>query len=316
MPATTSTLGVTNPNASPFQPTGALSGVATPPATTANSTAAPTGALSTGTGVSSTNPTALTGALGTATTWTPSESDMASSRLTSMLSTDSPYLTRARSRAAQYANSRGLLNSSIAATAGEAAAIDAAAPIATADAATLARAGEFNAGAQNTFTTQGNDFQMRGALAQYDAQTTAEQNQLQRDATASENALGRAEQARQFDAGQGLTREQLAAQTAQQTADRQVGVSDRVAALRQNALNQIAQIETSGLDTAGKAAAMQRVWDQLDISIQDAVRTSGVTMPETWSAFIGSMQDTVTSTPTAAPGQTRPPGELPADPPG
>ena len=302
MPATTSTLGVTDPNASPFQPTGALSGAATPPATTANSTAAPTGALSTGTGVSSTNPTALTGALGTATTWTPSESDMASSRLTSMLSTDSPYLTRARSRAAQYANSRGLLNSSIAATAGEAAAIDAAAPIATADAATLARAGEFNAGAQNTFTTQGNDFQMRGALAQYDAQTTAEQNQLQRDATASENALGRAEQARQFDAGQGLTR--------------QVGVSDRVAALRQNALNQIAQIETSGLDTAGKAAAMQRVWDQLDISIQDAVRTSGVTMPETWSAFIGSMQDTVTSTPTAAPGQTRPPGELPADPPG
>lgn len=309
MPANTNTLGVTNPNTVPLQPTGALSGVSTPPASTTTTAAptastamagtpsplaAPTGALSSSSQI---DPTTLTGALGTATTWTPSESDLASSRLTSMLSSDSPYLTRARSRAAQYANSRGLLNSSIAASAGEAAAIDAAAPIATADASTLARAGEFNAGAQNTITGQSNDFQIRGALARYDAQNTAEQNDLNRTSTAQQNELARIEDARQFDAGQALNREQtaaqLAAQQAQQNADRQVGVSDRVAALRQNALNQITQIEMSNLDTASKAYAMQRVWDQLDIAIQDAVQTSGVDMPETWDAYIDTMQPTV-----------------------
>lgn len=56
------------------------------------------------------------------------------SQLQSMLASDSPYLTAARTRAMQQANSRGLINSSIAAGAGEFAAIDAAAPIAQADA--------------------------------------------------------------------------------------------------------------------------------------------------------------------------------------
>jgi hypothetical protein len=47
---------------------------------------------------------------------------------------DSPYIDRARLSAMEYANSRGLLNSSMAAGAGEAAAIDAALPIAQSDA--------------------------------------------------------------------------------------------------------------------------------------------------------------------------------------
>lgn len=62
-----------------------------------------------------------------------------SGRLQGLLSSKSPYLDRARTRAKQYANRRGLLNSSIAAGAGEAAAIDAALPIATADAEIAAR---------------------------------------------------------------------------------------------------------------------------------------------------------------------------------
>lgn len=57
-----------------------------------------------------------------------------SGRLHGLLQSDSPYIDRARTRARQYANRRGLMNSSIAAGAGEAAAIDAALPIAQADA--------------------------------------------------------------------------------------------------------------------------------------------------------------------------------------
>lgn len=66
--------------------------------------------------------------------WTP-ESDSTEERLRGMLTSDSPYLTRARTSGQQYAASRGLLNSSIAATASEAAAIDAALPVASQDAA-------------------------------------------------------------------------------------------------------------------------------------------------------------------------------------
>lgn len=62
------------------------------------------------------------------------EGDTVSGQLEGLLSSDSPYLTRARSSAQNTAASRGLQNSSIAATAGEAAAIDAALPIAQQDA--------------------------------------------------------------------------------------------------------------------------------------------------------------------------------------
>ncbi len=59
------------------------------------------------------------------------------SRLTGLLSQDSSYMDRARAGAAQTANTRGLLNTSMAAGAGEAAAIDAALPIAQQDAQTF-----------------------------------------------------------------------------------------------------------------------------------------------------------------------------------
>ena len=61
-----------------------------------------------------------------------------SGRLQGLLSNRSPYIERARTRAKQTANRRGLMNSSIAAGAGEAAAIDSALPIAQGDAAIAA----------------------------------------------------------------------------------------------------------------------------------------------------------------------------------
>jgi hypothetical protein len=57
-------------------------------------------------------------------------------QLDSILKQDSPLMESARARAKQEANSRGLLNSTMAATAGEKAMIDSAMPIAQADAGT------------------------------------------------------------------------------------------------------------------------------------------------------------------------------------
>jgi hypothetical protein len=86
-------------------------------------------------------------------------------QLHSLLTSGSPYLERARTSARQTANQRGLLNTSMAAGAGEAAAIDAALPIATSDAnvfGTASRenqsyqntAGQFNAAAENVSSQQ------------------------------------------------------------------------------------------------------------------------------------------------------------------
>lgn len=72
----------------------------------------------------------------TASTATTPVSDAATveERLTNLLEKDNPYLTRARTSAQQTSAARGLQNTSIAATAGETAAIEAALPIAQQDA--------------------------------------------------------------------------------------------------------------------------------------------------------------------------------------
>lgn len=71
----------------------------------------------------------------------PAEEDTVEGRMTGLLETDSPYITRARTRAKLEANKRGLLNSTMAGTAGEAAAIDAALPIAQQDSSQFHEAG-------------------------------------------------------------------------------------------------------------------------------------------------------------------------------
>lgn len=98
-----------------------------------------------------------------------------SGQLDTLLKSGSPYLERARAGAAQFANKRGLLNSSIAAGAGEGAAIDAAAPIASADAQTYSAAAkdnqnvgnaalQFNADASNKASLVNMDAMNQGAL--------------------------------------------------------------------------------------------------------------------------------------------------------
>jgi len=71
-------------------------------------------------------------------------------RISKTLSTDNPLIQQSRTNAAQAANSRGLLNSSIAVGEGEKAAIGAALPIAQQDAATFGQAASENTAAENT----------------------------------------------------------------------------------------------------------------------------------------------------------------------
>jgi hypothetical protein len=90
-------------------------------------------------------------------------------QLHDLLANDSPYLEQARGLAAQAANAKGLLNSSIAVQSGEQAAISAAAPIANADAQTYANRATTNAAALNTAANTKQQGQIASQLSAQDA---------------------------------------------------------------------------------------------------------------------------------------------------
>lgn len=75
--------------------------------------------------------------------------ELVEERMRGLLADDSDYLKGFRERAAREANRRGLLNSTMAVTGGEAAAAEAALPIATADAEAYTKAAEYNAAVEN-----------------------------------------------------------------------------------------------------------------------------------------------------------------------
>lgn len=90
-------------------------------------------------------PTTGTASSGTATDWTVDPNSTVEGRMTGLLSQNSDYMKLAQTGAKQQANASGLLNSSMAAGAGQVAAIQSAMPIAQQDASTYANAGQFNA---------------------------------------------------------------------------------------------------------------------------------------------------------------------------
>lgn len=114
--------------------------------------------------------------------------DTVQGQIGGIIAADSPLMQQAHRRAMEKANSRGLLNSSIAVQAGESALYDAALPIAQADAATHSQqrlanqnvenaASQFGAAAANqasqTNATLGTDVSQRNAAAANTLQLTA-----------------------------------------------------------------------------------------------------------------------------------------------
>ena len=101
-----------------------------------------------------------------AATRTVGQDELASNQLNKLLQADSPYLQQAKSRALQLMNERGLVNSSLAESAGVNAAIDAALPIAQSDAGAYSSASRDNMTAQNNATLANMQAQNQAALAQ------------------------------------------------------------------------------------------------------------------------------------------------------
>jgi len=86
--------------------------------------------------------------------------DTVQGQITGLLDKNNPYMKRARARGQSFANSRGLLNSTMAGQAGEAAAIDAALPIASQDADSYLRQGMTNQQYQNQASRDNANFEL------------------------------------------------------------------------------------------------------------------------------------------------------------
>lgn len=175
-------------------------------------------------------------------------------QMDSLLGADSSYLQRARAGAMQTANSRGLLNSSMAATAGEAAAIDAALPIAQADAGTYKSAGDYNTSLFNEAAKYNTDQSNTLNLKAFDtnANLFAQQQKTDADRAAqifdaqSKTAL----QTQQLEADKYKTDATLAAEKAKTDAT----ITADAAKSRTNLLNNI--LMTTDLSPDRKAALL------------------------------------------------------------
>ena len=116
------------------------------------------------------------------TPWDVAQNQTVANQISQIISADSPLMQQARMRAMQSANARGLLNSTMAASAGESALYDAAMPIAQQDASTYASAAQFNADANNTFSRDNNAFVRDAFMADFNlkANEWAKQQDQQR----------------------------------------------------------------------------------------------------------------------------------------
>jgi hypothetical protein len=119
------------------------------------------------------------------TTRTVSPEELVENRINNLLDSNNPYIQRARTSGLQFANQRGLLNSSIAAQASEEAAIARAGEIAAQDAATYANAALANQQAQNTAGLQ--DAQLGTNVSMFNV---GEENTINRFNAQSVNEAG------------------------------------------------------------------------------------------------------------------------------
>lgn len=175
----------------------------------------------------------------------PNKPDTVAGQLTGLLSKDSNYMAAARTGARQTSEQRGLLNSSIAATAGEAAAIKYALPIAKQDAATAAASNLSGQQFRQQATLGAEGAQQRGKLL---TQDVAGQSQIQSEGAAQRSNL--------------LTQD-IAGKTALQNLD--TGSKERIAALNVAAGDKQTMSKVAALFQSNYAGMFRQIASTPDI---------------------------------------------------
>jgi hypothetical protein len=194
------------------------------------------------------------------------DNDLAQHQLNRILSKDSPLIQLSKTQGMQYGNSRGLLNSSIAAGASQNAMIQNAAPIATNDANTYFNQGRANQDSTNQFRLTQATHQHEAAEAAKQRAFQAEQNERQRAFQAQQDAIIREFQARE----NALERE---FQGSQNSAERQARMDElarqsatelfrQVAGMNATLTDSIAKIQAADLKSANKQSMINNMIEQ------------------------------------------------------
>ena len=250
--------------------------------------------------------------------WSPGSDSLVENRLNNLISRDSEYMQRAQTRGLQFANSRGLINTSMAGEAAMAAALDAARPIAAQDAQTMADAGRFNADASNQFARDGNQFVRQTALNEQEGRLTERRMQLQSEIDRVRDERQAAFRRGDMDREAELRREEDRLRRDWQTnenrldrdsreRERQGNVSDTQRAQGRAAVadytarynQQVADIlNNANIDSAAKQSLLDKLNSSYRDSVRMVARAYGINFDD---LFPGSSTPPAAPPPTAAP---------------
>ena len=235
------------------------------------------------------NPSTLTGP---ATRSIVSADETVSGQMDKILASNSPLLQRAKTRAAQAANSRGLLNSSMGVQAGEEAVLTTAMPMAQQDAATYNKQGLTNQTAANQFGLSNQNFQQQTGKGAY-ADTTnpggllganlANQLELQtaqNTFATGEKALDRSQQTSMQTGQNTFASGEAALGRAQQTSlqdDQQTFATDEKALDRTQQTTTLSQQHTNAVAQAKNLSEYETANITLQGSLQTALSKLGQT---------------------------------------
>ncbi len=203
------------------------------------------------------------GAGGATVPWNVTQDQTVEGRINGIIGGNSGIIQQARAGALENMNSRGLVNSSIAQTASDAAAYQAAIPIAQADAATASKAAGYNADIQNQFSTNALNRTASMDQAKLSADAQKAVAQLNADTQKTITGLNNAEQlqAQQFS---------LANATLLNT-------NTQAAQAYNNAMAVISAIQNNaGMTADAKTQAIANVWKSVQMQTQTIGNIAGV----------------------------------------
>ncbi len=178
-------------------------------------------------------------------------------RLNELTSGDSKYVNLARNNAVRESNSRGLINSTIAAAAGEEKAIEAALPIAQQDASTYSDRSILNQSEQNKFNInqQSNDLSME--INQQSADLNMKVDEFRSELSKSEEQWAKDLQ----------TKMELTLANEKLSNDVKMQYVQNIAQLTTDATNQITDIGLSDRTAEAQASAIDRIEKNRDAAI-------------------------------------------------
>lgn len=204
------------------------------------------------------------------TPWNVSKDQTVAGNIESLIANDGPLMQQARTRAAQQMSARGLINSSLAASAADSAMYDVANTIAQSDAATRAKAAGYNVDQLNQQVTL--DKQLANQMAQ--AQLSSDTSRYSTDVNANTQRLNN-------ESAQLIARlnndQQLTLQKMQNENQRLLQTNQQAAQAYNNSMQYIDVINRDpNLDSAAKTRAQAQIYYNLDTQLRTLSRVSGL----------------------------------------